>query len=83
MGKASLGRAVNHFSLIRHLSDEYPEPTQRALLRVCPKFVQRAAGIVREFPFNKGFSPLRKTLVTRVLAMRADKLDQIAQEGGK
>jgi hypothetical protein len=78
IGKASLGRPVNHFELIQHLIDDYPGPTREALDRVKSNLVRTAARVVREFPFNRAFSAVRKSLITKVLAMRADKLATIA-----
>ncbi len=34
IGKASVGKPVNHFQLIQHLMEDYPEPTREALEKV-------------------------------------------------
>lgn len=79
MGCASTGTPVNHFALVEHLLERYPRPVLEALDRIGPKIVSKAAQIVREFPFNRGFSNGRASLITKVLVMRADRLDLIAR----
>jgi hypothetical protein len=80
MGFASTGKPVNHFALVEHLLKRHPGPVLEALDRIRPRKVSKAARIVREFPFNLGFSNARASLVTKVLVMRADRLDQITRE---
>lgn len=83
IGMAALGRVVNHFSLVKHLMQEFPVPTREALRKLDPISIHISAGIVREFPFSRAFSSLRKALVAKVLVLRAEKLTQILEEGGK
>jgi hypothetical protein len=88
MGCASTGKAVNHFELVDHLLMRYPEPVGIALERIRPEKVQRAARVVREFPFTQFFTRRRRTLITKVLTRRAEMLHQrvqarlTSQEGG-
>ena len=77
MGCAGTGGRVNHFGLVEYLVGRYPSPVRRALDRVHPEKVHKAAQIVREFPFNRRFSRLRRSLIMKILQLRADKLHQI------
>jgi hypothetical protein len=83
IGFQRAGRALSHFELVQHLLDIHPVPTRQALEKVDPKRVERAAQIVKGFPFRAAFSPARKHLIIKVLASRADKLHTIAQKGGQ
>lgn len=80
IGHAKIG-LVNHFGLVQHLISEYPDPTREALSKIEPEKVSTASRIVREFPFHRFFSSERKQMIRHVLALRADKLNQIAREG--
>jgi hypothetical protein len=83
IGTATAGRALNHFSLIEHLVREFPTPARHALAKIGWNSVHRAIAVMREFPFNRGFSRLRKNLIAKVLTVRADRLARISEEGGK
>ena len=78
MGCASTGQPVNHFGLVEHLIVRFPDPVLKALNRIDPPRVRKASHIVRQFPFNREYSRLRASLITKILQLRADRLHQIA-----
>lgn len=72
----------NHFDFIAQLQDKYPHQIVRAteLLadKACSVIVRR---LLREFPFARGFSPLRKRAIVKVLETRERLLREVLQEG--
>lgn len=78
MGCASTGKAVNHFELVEHMAIGHQKAICNALELIHPVRVRKAAReILSVFPFNTGFTPMRRATITKVLMLRAEKLHQI------
>ncbi len=82
VGFASTGKAINHFQLVDHLFARYPEPTKAALTKVTPEKVSAASKLVREYPFKRAFSQIRIDTIIKLLAIRSERLEQIASGKG-
>lgn len=73
----------NHFEFITHLRDLYPHQIARSaglladkrITLVCQRLLER-------FPFHRGFSPLRRRVILRVIDMRLRFLMEALREGG-
>jgi len=72
----------NHFEFFESLLRIYPHPTSTAYAKICVDVCGIARRLLAQFPFNRAFSPLRKRLILKVLALRADGLRRIFEEGG-
>jgi hypothetical protein len=73
----------NHFDFIKHLRELYPHQISNIAGLLADKDVKLIAQrILREFPFRRGFSSLRKRVILRVLETRARLLRDALREGG-
>lgn len=61
----------NHFEFVRCLAADYPDQIATAYSILADKSVcDTAKCLLRSFPFSRGFSPLRKRVILKVLANR-------------
>jgi len=72
----------NHFDFITNLLELYPKPATEALLKVSNSVEEKSAKLVHQFPFDRAFSATRKRVIVKMLALRADMLNQILLKGG-
>jgi HipA-like C-terminal domain len=72
----------NHFEFVGNLLELYREPTERAIQRVPENVAQRCNSLLRSFPFESAFSNLRKQLIVKIVAERAETLRDILAKGG-
>jgi hypothetical protein len=70
----------NHFEFIECLFRLYPHLTRRAFAKIPVEVCQIAGKVLKQFPFNRVFSSLRKRLILKVLYVRADMLKIAALE---
>lgn len=72
----------NHFHFIEHIHEMYPHLTAELPSIRRERVVRIARHLLRQFPFSRGFSGLRKRVILKVLALRADKINLILKKGG-
>lgn len=72
----------NHFELISHIHGMYPHLTEQAYLIIPQNVCRIAKQTLKQFPFRRGFSSLRKRVMLKVLSLRADRLHMIFTKGG-
>jgi hypothetical protein len=72
----------NHFEFIKCLLELYPHLTKRAFAKIPVEVCEIAGKVIKEFPFNRAFSSLRKRLILKVLHIRADMLGELFLKGG-
>jgi len=69
--------SLNHFGLVQHLLERYGNIVNEPIRRVSPATVRRrATALLGDYPFNLVFSSLRRKLLLKVLATRADRIDE-------
>jgi hypothetical protein len=83
IGCVKLGKAVNHFELLKYLLKLYPAHCSQAVTRVTPENVGIASRIMRECPFRSVFSPLRKEAINKILQIRAKRIQAVFVERGE
>jgi hypothetical protein len=69
----------SHFDVVQNLLDLYPHQTVAALSRIPADIETKAGKLLKQFPFDRLLSPLRRRLILKVLKQRADKLQQLLQ----
>lgn len=74
--------SCNHFDFVENLMKLYPHQTEHALIKVTDRAAQKSAKLLSRFPFDTVFSGDRKRLITRILNIRAARLEQILVKGG-
>jgi hypothetical protein len=72
----------NHFDFVVNLLDLYPEPATKALLKLSNAVEEKSAKLISQFPFGGAFSAIRKRAIVKMLALRADILNQVLAKGG-
>jgi HipA-like C-terminal domain len=78
----SKGHRCNHFEFIQSLLEAYPHPTKRAYSKIPVDVYKIGRNLIKQFPFRQGFSSLRRRVILKVLAARADRLRRTFTEGG-
>lgn len=69
--------ACNHFDVVENLVQRYPHQTREALEKVSGVTARKAAKLLDSFPYLRYFSAVRRRLILKVLAIRADKIIRI------
>jgi hypothetical protein len=54
----------------------------KALLKLSNAIEEKSARLISEFPFGGAFSAIRKRAIVKMLALRADILNQVLAKGG-
>jgi hypothetical protein len=73
----------NHFDFMASLRSDYPHQTIEAFRRLSDKdVVAVASNLLRLYPYNRGFSQLRKRTIVKLLATRSRLLYEAIGEGG-
>jgi hypothetical protein len=72
----------NHFDFVENLLELYPLETASALKKIGYDLENRAARLLRQFPFRTRFTGKRRRLILKILAIRADRLRKILEKGG-
>ena len=72
----------NHFDFIESLLVLYRHQTTKAYGNIPLDPVQVGRKLLRQFPFSRNFSSLRKRMILKILARRAERLNRIFEEGG-
>jgi hypothetical protein len=67
----------NHFDVIENLLSEYPHQTRQGLLKIPADIRPIVATLLGQFPYSRYLSALRRRLMLKLIAIRADKLNQI------
>lgn len=69
----------NHFDVVENLVSLYPHLLKVPLDRVSNGVVRKAAKVLDSFPYHRHLSSVRRKLMLRVLAGRADRIMDIAR----
>jgi hypothetical protein len=93
------GQRVNHFGLLRYLIDTYPLEIRESFSRVhlfkmralrnendvilMPRACIIAKQVLKQYPFSRVFTPLRKLMILRILEARANRLRELFEIGGR
>jgi hypothetical protein len=72
----------NHFDFVANLLDLYPKVATEALLKLSNSVERKSAKLINQFPFDRVFGTARKRGIVKMLATRADILNQILAKGG-
>lgn len=73
----------NHFDLLSHLQGRYPHQTEKAALLLTGRSASTIAKhLLSEFPFARGFSGMRKRVITKVLDLREQLVWNALRKGG-
>jgi hypothetical protein len=71
--------SCNHFEFVQSLLELYPHQVSQAYGKLPLDVCRVASKLLRQFPFERAFSSLRKRLILKVLALRADRLRSICE----
>jgi hypothetical protein len=74
--------SCNHFDFVENLLQLYPKPATKALQKLSNEVGAKSAVVLRQFPFNMGFTGTRKRLILKILTIRAERLKEILEKGG-
>ena len=71
--------SCNHFDVAENLVRLYPHLVEAPLERVTAGVVTKASKLLDSFPYLRYLSAVRRKLMLKVLAIRADKMMEVAQ----
>jgi hypothetical protein len=71
--------SCNHFEFVQSLVELYPHQIRQAYDKLPLDVGSVASKLLKRFPFKSAFSSLRRRMILKVLALRADRLRSICE----